>query len=325
MTKSLLTVVLSIIVISCTKIRGGEDHLPYITFGVSGLETDTKALITEENFTNGSTKVYVYGWRNNTNNIFNKTQITKEQNSSNWNPPQANQRKWSPGSSYSFHAICQSPDTPGNGASLSVSNNGMTINISQPTAYSQSDMVDYMLSHSYKVADGSNHHIVMLYMEHAMAWIEVVVEKEMPEHNIVLNRIILGNIYRSASMQCEAHANANSGNTNGWTTQLSGNNDLSYTEDSFTPEGENILGKISFLAVPQQLTDKTTLSVTYTVTEYEGSVKEYTETFQLFNYTPYVWESGHKITYTLTINTGVQLKAHIADWMDGGYTEGVII
>ena len=39
---------------------------------------------------------------------------------------------------------------------------------------------------------------------------------------------------------------------------------------------------------------------------------------------PYVWEPGNKIIYTLTINTGVDLKAQITDWEDAGYTEGVI-
>jgi hypothetical protein len=82
---------------------------------------------------------------------------------------------------------------------------------------------------------------------------------------------------------------------------------------------------MSFLAVPQQLSAATALSVSYRVTENAGTTKDYTETFNLYNYNPYVWESGHKITYTLTINTGVQLKAHIDDWTESGYIEGIII
>ena len=316
---------LSTALLSCTKWLKEDDRLQYITFGVNGLETDTKSLITNEDFNNGTPKVYVYGWRNNTNQIFNKIQITKEANSSNWitNP----QRQWSPGSSYTFHAITQSPDSPGNGASISSTNNGLKITVSQPTSYSEANMVDYMLSHSYKVSDGSNYHIVMLYMEHAMSCVEIVVEKEMEEHNIVLENITLSNIYRSATMQCDGQATANSGNTNKWSIQLSGNNEQDYSAGPFAEptDGVTTLGEMTILAVPQQLTNATTLSVTYTVTEYAESTKRYTQEFQLYNYTPYVWESGHKITYTLTINTGVQLKAHIADWIDGGYIEGVII
>ncbi|MDO4735843.1 MAG: fimbrillin family protein, partial [Bacteroidia bacterium] len=136
--------------------------------------------------------------------------------------------------------------------------------------------------------------------------------------------LTLSNIFRSATMQCESQAIANSGNNNVWNTTLSGSNDLSYSKTSFT-QNENKLGVMNVLAVPQQLTYTTQLSVTYKVVEYEGKESTYTQTFNLYNYSPYVWESGHKITYTLTINTGAQLKASISDWKDVGYIEGVIL
>ena len=47
--------------------------------------------------------------------------------------------------------------------------------------------------------------------------------------------------------------------------------------------------------------------------------------FKLFDYIPYVWESGHKIRYTLNINTGVELYAEVVDWIEAGYIEGVIL
>lgn len=185
-------------------------------------------------------------------------------------------------------------------------------------------MVDYMLSHAYKVSDGSNYHTVILYMQHATSWIEVVVEKEDPGHTVTLSEISLNNIYRTANMKCDAQAIALSGYHNLWNTTLTGSNNTTYTKkNTFSPNG-TLLGKMSILAVPQQLGASTTLTVSYSVTENDGT-KEYTETFNLYNYNPYVWESGHKITYTLTINTGVQLKARIDDWIESGYIEGIII
>ena len=86
---------------------------------------------------------------------------------------------------------------------------------------------------------------------------------------------------------------------------------------------------MTLLAVPQQLTSSTELKVHYKVDEDPVSstneLTSYAQTFNLFNYVPYVWESGHKIKYTLTINTGVELNAQVADWIDAGYTEGVIL
>ena len=71
------------------------------------------------------------------------------------------------------------------------------------------------------------------------------------------------------------------------------------------------------------LTNKAALTIKYKVNE-NNKLNNYTQTFNLFNYMPYVWEPGNKIIYTLTINTGVDLKAQITDWEDAGYTEGVI-
>ncbi len=342
-----LVAVSAIFVSACSKDDlGNGENLPYITFGISGLDIETKSLITGNLLENNPNKlrdcVYVYGVRNNTDQIYSKTPIMREQNSSNWQP--SNKRQWAAGSSYSFYAYTSSPaasasaPTSDNGG-IYVEHSGLKITVLQPKDYNEANMVDYMLSHAYKVADGANYRTVMLYMQHAMAWIEIVVQKEMPEHTITLNSITLGNIFRSATMQCESQGIANSGEKNIWMVQLSGTNDLSYTKNSFVDSGtyfplpdnynsETYLGAMNLLTVPQQLSSKATLTVSYSVDEDDNNETpqtEYSQTFQLFNYIPYVWESGNKITYTLSINTGVALKASISDWKDAGYTEGVVL
>ena len=141
-----------------------------------------------------------------------------------------------------------------------------------------------------------------------------------------LKEIKLSNIYRYAVMQCDFQAIAGSGEKNVWSVQLSGRNDQVYSVGPFaTPaDGVTKLGYMRVLAIPQQITNNTSLYVKYAVTEPSG-VKTYEQTFYLKDYVPYVWESGHKIKYTLNINTGVHLEASIADWKEGGYTEGIII
>lgn len=302
--------------------------MPYITFGVSELGVDTKALLTNEILNSTSTSVTVYGVKNNTQTIFNGVTITKESDSYNWKP--TSNRTWESGSSYSFYGYTSSGGQS-QLSSLEIQKEGMKIIVNQPSTYSESDMVDYMLSHAYKVADGKNNHIVMLYMQHAMACAEIVVNKQIPEHKVLLNSIELKGIYRSATMECEGQANANSGADNVWKTQISGSNTgVSYekTFSNSSSDQSNPLGTMTILAVPQQLTQETTLKITYSVDEDDDSTNApttHTDQFKLFNYTPYVWQSGHKVRYTLTINTGVELDAEILPWINAGYIEGVIL
>lgn len=317
--------IVAAVVSACSKEDTGSlDNLPNITFGVSGLDISTKGLITNGSFESG--KVYVYGVKNNTTPLYDGEPLTKSQESNNWIPTTT--EHWEKGCSYSFYGYTKSPTgTPGNGASCTIASNSgaMKITVSQPSSYSEPDMVDYMLSHAYKVADGRNYRTVMLYMQHAMAWIEIEVYKEQENHDIKLELIKLSNIYRSAVMQCDFQANAGSGEKNVWSVQLSGTNDQDYSVGPFEKlDGVTKLGYMRVLAIPQQITNNTSLYVKYAVTEPSG-VKTYEQTFYLKDYVPYVWESGHKIKYTLNINTGVHLEASIADWKEGGYTEGIII
>ena len=325
---------------ACSK-DDAVNELPYITFGVSGMDIDTRALIDANGFTSG--KVYVYGVRNNTNSIYSKTPISKVDGSSNWSPAANLKRQWIAGSSYSFYAYTSSPDASnsiptGGNHGVYVENDGLKITVSQPSTeatnqyqVNESNMVDYLLSHAYKVADGSNFHTVMLYMQHAMACVEINVERQVLGHSILLDTIKISNIFRSASMVCTEQAIARSGNNNVWQIQLSGANDVIYSKGGFSAPvaEEHNLGSLNILAVPQQLTNKASLTVKYKVDEDpDNDANEwtsYTQTFNLFNYVPYVWEPGNKIIYTLTINTGVNLKARIADWVDAGYTEGIIM
>ena len=170
-------------VCSCTKEEAGTVS-PFITFGVTEVNADTKALMTNETLNSSATSVKVYGVRNNTEQVFNGVTITKMTDSYNWRP--ANDKMWQAGS-YSFYGYtCSSGQSD-----CSIQKDGLKIIVTQPESYSETDMVDYMLSHAYKVADGKSNHIVMLYMQHAMSCAEIVVKKQIPEHEVTLNSISL--------------------------------------------------------------------------------------------------------------------------------------
>lgn len=322
-------IVTAMTVCGCSKEDlGNADTLPYITFGVSGVDIDTKGLITDNDLNSDShPQIKVYGVQDNTTIIFDGTTINKQSGTSNWETSSYYRQYWQSGKSYSIHGYTYSPSSPQNGASISLSNNtGLKITVSQPTSYSENNMIDYMLSHAYKVADGKNYRTVMLHMQHAMAWVEIEVWKEQENHDVKLTEIKLSNIYRSAVMQCDFQAIAGSGEKNVWSVQLSGRNDQVYSVGPFAKPADGVtkLGYMRVMAIPQQITNNTSLFVEYTVTEPSGE-KTYEQTFYLKDYVPYVWESGHKIKYTLNINTGVHLEASIADWKEGGYTEGIIL
>ena len=309
---------------SCIKEEDGT-VLPYITFGVAEVNADTKALITNETLNSSATSVTVYGVRNNTEQIFNGVTIKKMSDSYNWKPANSYYEKTWQSGSYSFYGYTFSSGQ----STCTIQKDGLKIIATQPASYSETDMVDYMLSHAFKVADGKANHIVMLYMQHAMSCAEIVVKKQIPEHEITLESISLTGIYRSATMECEDQANANSGENNVWKTQISGANDALYTK-GFTPAQAqgNTLGTMTILAVPQQLTQSTELTVKYAVDEDNNDSTPaiaHVDKFKLFDYIPYVWESGHKIRYTLNINTGVELYAEVVDWIEAGYIEGVIL
>ena len=311
-----------VLVSSCSKEEIGAD-VSYITFGVAGVDAETKSLITSNDLNSNSTTVTVYGVRNNTDQIFKGVTIKKQSDSYNWEP--SSKKSWVSGSSYSFYGYTYSGTT----TTCKIEKEGLKITVNQPQTYSAADMVDYMLSHAYKVADGKNKDIVMLYMQHAMSCVEIVVKQQIPEHVITLNAITLEGIYRSATMECEDQANANSNENNVWKTQITGSTDVNYSNTYTAADKQNTtLGTMTILAVPQQLTQEAILTVSYSVDEDNNSQTEptqHTDEFKLFNYTPYVWESGHKIRYTLNINTGIELNAEIVDWIEAGYIEGVIL
>ena len=92
--------ILALAVSACSKEEQGDSNgLPYITFGVSGINIDTKALITNDDLTSNSHPiVYVYGVINNTTNVFDETEteIYKESNSNNWNTKSILRKFFSP-------------------------------------------------------------------------------------------------------------------------------------------------------------------------------------------------------------------------------------
>ena len=273
--------------------------------------------------------VYIYGVQNNTSRIYNNAPITRDAATGKWFP--ATKRSWVEGSSYSFYGYAYNTM---NGLTLLSGKDGLEIEVQQPSTYNEAAMIDYLLSYTYKVADGAMKPIVQLHLEHAMSLVEIyVVRGNMFDAR--LTKMTFENIYTQGSMKCAAQAIANSGNRNVWEVSLSGSNDVVYTYEPATPvvigdERENTMARMAIMCLPQQLTANTKLTIEYEVNEKvtpdsTDNFVLHREEFQLYNYQPINYQSGHRIVYTATVDSGVNLEGVVAAWKDVDYIEGTVL
>lgn len=286
----------------------------------------------QEGMNSGKGKVFVYGVMNNNTQIYRGEQVSRDATTGKWFPTNnANKKNWVDGSSYSFYAYAYNTNS---GLSFASGKDGLEIMVAQPSTYDESAMIDYLLSYTFKVADGAMKPIVPLYLEHAMALVEIyVVRGNMFEAR--LNKMTFENIYREGLMKCTSQAIVNSGERNVWQVIPSGTDDVKYT---FAPTSltmisdkrETTAAKMSIMCLPQQITANTKLTIEFEVNEKVTSGGDdnwvsHKEEFKLFNYNPVNYQSGHRIIYTATIDSGVNLEGVVTEWKDVDYIEGTVL
>ena len=323
--KRVFTILLGALLLSCDNgdiVELGTSH--EIAFNAQHIQ---RRAMTQADVNN--TSVYVYGVRNNTTNIYSGTAITRDAATGKWFP--RTKSNWVEGSSYSFYGYTYNTT---NGLTLDSGKNGLEITVQQPTSYNESAMIDYLLSYAFKVADGAMKPIVQLYLEHAMSLVEIyVVRGNMFDAR--LTKMTFENIYREGLMKCTSQAIVNSGERNVWQVIPSGTDDVVYTfEPTSTTiigdERENTEARMAIMCLPQQLTADTKLTIEYEINEKitpesPDNYVPHKEEFYLFNYKPYNYESGHRIVYTATIDSGVNLEGVVSDWVDVDYIEGTVL
>ena len=274
-------------------------------------------------------KIYVVGVQNNSNKIFNNVAITRDASTGKWFA--SSKKNWVEGSTYSFHAYAYNTNS---GLTITSGKDGLELTVQQPTTYNEAGMIDYLLSYSFKVADGAMKPIVQLQLEHAMSLVEVyVVRGNMFDAR--LTKMTFENIYTSGSMKCTAQAIANSGERNVWQTTPSGSNNVVYT---FAPTATTIIGDkrenteavMKIMCLPQQITANTKLTIEYEINEKvtadsPDNFVAHKEEFYLYNYNPINYQSGHRVIYTATIDSGVNLEGVVTDWVNVDYIEGTVL
>ena len=324
---SLFALLLALLLVGCSRNDGMMvGSTKEILFAAKHI---SRGALNQTDIDNGVGTVLVCGVQNNSTKIFNNVAISREAATGKWFS--STKRNWVEGSNYSFHGYAYNTL---NGLTIDSSKDGLEFSVQQPTTYNEEAMIDYLLSYSFKVADGAMKPIVQLYLEHAMSLVEIyVVRGNMFDAR--LTKMTFENIYTQGSMKCTAQAVANSGNKNVWEVSPSGSNDVDYTYEPTTPvvigdERDNTEARMAIMCLPQQLTANTKLTIEYEVnekviTDGPDNFVLHKEEFQLYNYQPVNYQSGHRIVYTATVDSGVNLEGVVSEWQDVDYIEGTVL
>lgn len=345
--KRILYIILLAVFVSCGKEGGPSGRL--MEFFVRTPDVvGTKAEVTSENLT--SRNVYVYGIKSDgttSNPVFERSySVPLTYNGTNgiWNPNQGGQVFiWDAQGKtyYQFYAYTYDQGD----AELSISNTeyGRQFTVTQPEAGDGSNTADYLLSYMVNVAPSANYPMVNLNLEHAMAKVEVDVQiansmfddltTDQVNGEVCLAEninVTVSGINRKAAMLCVQPKLDGEEGTNTWQVTLDETYKASYEKGISAEKSQNMVGENSlapdmeFMAVPVTNAQMTGYKL---VLKYDGVVSknQYEYTFDLAEFTPKGWVSGHKIRYVLTIDNSISLTGSVVDYEDVDYIEAVIV
>lgn len=243
---------------------------------------------------------------------------------------------------YSFHAYIATPISTGNTAGIKdINNKGYLLHIQQPETYSKSEeaWADYLMSYRVKV-NGADRPLVKLDFERATCCVELYMGMGINMSEVTLKKIEFKDINTKAKYELKYHAvpgdsNDPSGMKNTWAVTIDESLHSTYSfspstdiegklehYDTETRFSQNNL-KMRFLAVQQDVIDKE-IYIEYNVLE-NGSISEYTATFNLADYNPAIWYRGHKIRYFIGIDSSVDLEGSIEEWKTVEFIETTLL
>ncbi len=322
-----ITIFLILLLSGCEKREKSDADI--IRFGMDEEYLSTKSQMTPADVNNKP--VFVYGKMNGTTTLFNETSFTRNPNNI-WYPTSTGDNKtWTNGATYTFYAYTLSTNT-----NITITNFGLTITVTQPSTYNEANMIDFLLSQTYKVNDGITRPLCRLAFEHSMPAVEIYVIKAEAMYEACLKSITLTGIYSKGNMTCTTPATYGTAGRHNWTTNLSGDKSASYTTSGTLASKVNIANtredtnaKMKVMTMPQQLTSDAKLTIEYWINERTATSLDnyvlYSETFYLYNFSPQDWLAGHKIIYTLKVDSGIHLEGVIAPWQNIDYIEGTIL
>ena len=339
----MMVVLIGALLCSCSAIEEPQPELGTIHFGTNATGL-TRTLINNDNLTANGIAVCVSAVRNGSTTLYDKERLYRDATTAKWLPTTNRRQNWATGSSYEFNGFAYS--TALASSSLTINSGGKQIVVSQPSSYNEDLMVDYLYSHSFKVSDGRVRPLVQLDLEHAMSLVEIRIVRHPSIGEAYLEEATISGFYRKATMSCTTPALYNSGGTNEWKVEFPADatKQTTYTRSGLDPtsnpkascwalsddKSSEEATILRFTAVPQQMEADNLLTVTYWVNEKfdeesEDRLVQHSETFNLYDYNPILWQPGHRIVYTMEIDTGIHLQGVIQPWVDVDYIEGTVL
>lgn len=332
--------------VSCSKADTPEqpsDTGDCIAFYVSANNTiGTKAAIDDtESLLAMSSVPYIYVTDQEQNTAFGVNQEIRYSDNGVWR----SSKQWTSGRSYQFYAYISSPGS-GTKASVSVSDNGRNVTVTEPSEYSEdlglAAWSDYFLSY-ITTADGDTRGLVSLDFERVTTCVELYVSTPNSE-TVTIENVEFTNVNRSATFRITDHANSGdavSGQMNNSWSVTTGSLRTTYSVSDVVvkqlPAGQDFdydtdYRVMYFLTVPQATHVEETgneydiyLNMTYTVKESDTSTPVYTVELPLNEYRPAMWEMGHKIRYYVSIDTSVELTGTVSAWKTVDFIEGTLL
>lgn len=236
---------------------------------------------------------------------------------------------------YLFYAYIESSVTGNGGA---VSSPPTQVTMVQPGSYSETaDWADYLLS--YRVsAHGAEKAPVRLQFERITTAVEFYMAGGSLD-KIVLKEVTFSNVCRKATFQISRHgtpddATGQFGMRNLWNVALdeSDGNYVDYTwsglKDLLPFEGESSRYDskyrcMNFMTVYQPVSRDGL--VKHLTVKYEVNGVENTAEFDLSESGPSEWQPGHRVRYSMTIDSEIHLQGIIEDWKEVGFIESTFL
>lgn len=305
---------------SCVEDNSRQNISPVI-FELDGgssisAEASTKAVVFNDNLTEATVKAYAT--RNNTViSTLNGSTLTR-QSTGYWKP--ATNTAWIDGSSYEFCVYAYS------GNISNVSADGSRFTVAEPTSYDYDSMADFVISGKKAVSasESSSHPLIELQLNHVLSSVVVYMVKDPSMKTVNMKSITIQGFYNQGELE---------NSTDGWIATTRGEPTAAvYTESGtfeVTTDRATTDAFMELVVVPQQLTQRTKLTVVYEVDESPDShsqlFREHTQEFVLSDYGKTKIEPGHRATFFMTVDTGIHLTASIVPWKDVDFIEGTVL
>lgn len=340
MRKTIYILILAALV-SCTKEGGSAGKLMEFSVSTPGV-VSTKAEATLDGLKGTGGAVYVYGTKSDGStsvSVFNApgtALLINDSSTDVWSP---GTYTWDDEMYYQFYGYAYVSNV-NIGTNLTIPNEtyGRQFTVTQPETGDGSYTIDYLLSYMVNVPPTTNHPLVPIRLEHAMAKVEVDVQiagamYESNSDNCLVDNISISvsEIKRKATMLCVQPKLDGEEGTNTWQVTFEDNaGTATYTKTISNTKGDNLSGTnavapdMSFIAVP--VTNEQMGAYVLTL-QYKGTKTgtDYTYTFNLKDFSPKGWVNGHKVRYILTIDNSIHLAGSIVDYEDVDYIEAVIV